>query len=80
MLRWFQSATARGSSSAAVLQLRRVLCVAAGHEPEGKRDRVSEAVMEKRVRAREKRKGGQHGSAVVVVYLGHGGLEEATAA
>ena len=31
--------------------------------------------MGKRVQAREKRRGGQHGSAVVVVYLGHGELE-----
>ena len=39
-------------------------------------DRVSEAVMGKGMGVREKRKGGQHGSAVVVVYLGHGELEE----
>ena len=32
--------------------------------------------MGKRMRAREERKEGQHGLAVVVVYLGHGELEE----
>ena len=41
---------------------------------------MSEAVMGKRMRAREERKEGQHGLAVVVVYLGHGELEETTAA
>ena len=37
---------------------------------------MSELVMGKGMGVREKRKGGQHGSAVVVVYLGHGELEE----
>ena len=41
----------------------------------GEKGPVSAGFMGKRVQAREKRRGGQHGSAVVVVYLGHGELE-----
>ena len=70
MLGWLQSAAASNSSSAAVLQLRRGLRVAPGQETEGKRGRVSEGFMEKGVRPERREGEGQHGLAVVVVYLG----------
>ena len=53
VLGWLQSTAASNSSSAAVLHLRRGSCVVPGHDPEGKRGRVSEAVMGKGMRARE---------------------------
>ena len=37
---------------------------------------MSAGFMEKRVQAREKRKGKRHGTAVIVFYLGHGELED----
>ena len=39
------------------------------HETEGKRERVSAVVLEKRVQSREQRKGERHGTAVVDIHL-----------
>ena len=39
------------------------------HETEGKRERVSAVVVEKRVQSREQRKGERHGTAVVDTHL-----------
>ena len=60
-----------GSSSAAMLQLRRGPGEAPVRETERKERRVSAELMVMRVRAREGRKRGQHRVSVVVVYLEH---------
>ena len=80
LLAWLRAAAASNSSSAALLQLRQAIGGAPGHEPEGKRARVREANQGKRLRPERREGDGQHGLAVVVAYLGHGGLEEGTAA
>ena len=80
MLGRLQSTAASSSPSAAVLQLRRGSRVDPVHESEGKKGQVSAGCKGKRLGAEGREGDGQHGLAVVVAYLGHGGLEEVTAA
>ena len=68
------------SFSAAALQLRRAIDDVPEHDPEGKKRRVSAGCKGKRLGAEGSEGDGQHGLAVVVAYLGHGGLEEVTVA
>ena len=68
------------SFSAAALQLRRAIDDVPEHDPEGKKRRVSAGCKGKRLGAEGSDGEKQHGLAVVVAYLGHGGLEEVTAA
>ena len=78
MLGRLQPTAASSSSSAAELQLRRGSFVDPVHETEGKRGRVSAGRMGKRLRVGGSEGEGCRGLAAVVVYLGHGELEETT--